>query len=170
MTIAESLLPEFDHEMASTRKALERVPEDKLAWKPHERSMTLGRLASHVAELPGWASEMAGEDFFDVAPPDGQSKYRALNAGSRQEILDAFDAGVREARGRIAAIGDDAMGAPWSLKRGGETLFTQPRASVLRSWLLNHVIHHRGQLTVYLRLTGTPVPSIYGPSADESGM
>jgi len=170
MSIADSLLPELDQEMASTRRALERVPEDKLAWKPHEKSMTLGRLASHISELPGWAVETASEDSFDVAPPDGQRKYNQSNFATRQEILDAFDAGVKQAREKVAATGDAAMREPWSLKRGGETVFTMPRAAVLRVWLFNHVIHHRGQLTVYLRLTGVPVPSIYGPSADESGM
>jgi len=170
MSIAETLLPEFDHEMASTRRALERVPEDRLAWKPHEKSMTLGRLASHLSELPSWATETVSEDSFDIAPPDGQSKYTAANFATREEILGAFDAGVRQARERIAATDDAAMFQPWSLKRGGETVFTLPRAAVLRTWLFSHVIHHRGQLTVYLRMTGAPVPSIYGPSADESGM
>jgi len=170
MSIAETLLPEFDNEMASTRRALERVPEDRLAWKPHEKSMTLGRLASHLSELPSWATETVSEDSFDIAPPDGKSKYTAANFATREEILGAFDAGVRQARERIAATDDAAMFQPWSLKRGGETVFTLPRAAVLRTWLFSHVIHHRGQLTVYLRLTGTPVPSIYGPSADESGM
>jgi uncharacterized damage-inducible protein DinB len=170
MSIADSLLPEYDHEMASTRRALERVPEDKLAWQPHERSMTLGRLASHLSELPGWAVETVSEDSFDMDPPDGRSRYNPADYRSRQEILDAFDTGVKQARERIAATDDAAMFQPWSLQKGGETVFTLPRVAVLRSWLFNHVIHHRGQLTVYLRLTGAPVPSIYGPSADEPGM
>lgn len=161
---------DLERELKVTRTVLERLPAEHYGWKPHEKSMTLGRLASHLSELPSWASETVSEDSFDIAPASGQPKYTAANFATRQEILDAFDAGVRQARERIAATDDTAMFQPWSLKRGGDTVFTLPRAAVLRTWLFSHVIHHRGQLTVYLRMTGAPVPSIYGPSADESGM
>jgi len=170
MSIADSLLPEFDQEMASTRRALERVDEGQLAWQPHEKSMTLGRLASHIAELPGWASTMIAEDSFYMAPVDRPATYAPANFGSRQEILDAFDASVAKARTGIAQTDDARMFQPWTLQKGGEAVFTLPRVAVLRSWLFSHVIHHRGQLTVYLRLTGAMVPSIYGPSADEPRM
>ena len=167
MSIAEDLLPEFDHEMGSTRRTLERVDESQLAWTPHERSMTLGRLASHIAELPGWAASTLNDEFFDFAAPGG---YTPHNLASRQEILDLFATCRADARAALVATPDAKLFEPWSLKRGGETIFTQPRIVVLRSWLFSHIIHHRGQLTVYLRMTGSPVPSIYGPSADEKGM
>lgn len=170
MSIADSLLPEFDQEMASTRRALERVDESQLAWQPHERSMTLGRLASHLAELPGWAATTIAEDSFDLAPVDRPSTYNPANFGSRQEILDAFDKSVATARAGIAKTDDARMFQPWTLKKRGETVFTLPRVAVLRSMLFSHVIHHRGQLTVYLRMAGALVPAIYGPSADEPGM
>jgi uncharacterized damage-inducible protein DinB len=170
MSIADILLPEFDQEMANTRRALERVDESQLAWKPHERSMTLGRLASHVAELPGWAASVLAEDSYDIAPADRPAPYSPSNFSSHQEILDAFDASIATARKAIAATDDARMFQPWTLLRAGETVFTLPRAAVLRTMLFNHVVHHRGQLTVYLRLTGAKVPSIYGPSADEPRM
>jgi uncharacterized damage-inducible protein DinB len=170
MSIADSMLPEFDQEMASTRRALERVDESQLAWQPHEKSMTLGRLASHLAELPGWAATTIAEDSFDLAPTDRPSTYNPASFGSRQEILDTFDASVATARAGIAKTGDESMFQPWTLLKGGETVFTMPRVAVLRMMLFSHVIHHRGQLTVYLRLTGAMVPSIYGPSADEPRM
>jgi uncharacterized damage-inducible protein DinB len=167
--INQALLPEFDMEMANTRKTLERVPDDKLGWKPHEKSMTLGRLAGHLAELPGWAANTLEHDSLDIAPPGGPT-YQAVTAKSRQETLDLFDKHVSTARAAIAGASDDQLMKPWSLLKGGEKLMTMPKIAVLRGFVMNHTIHHRAQLGVYLRLNNIPVPSIYGPSADEGQM
>lgn len=165
MPLNQALLPEFDHEMSNTRKSLERVPEDKLGWKPHNKSMTMGGLATHLATINHWADAIVGMDSFDVstAPPQAQ-----LN--SRKELLDAFDQNTAAARKAIAGASDEALMKPWSLKSKGNTIFTLPRIAVLRSFIMNHAIHHRAQLGVYLRLNDIPVPSIYGPSADEGNM
>ncbi|MGH7433334.1 MAG: DinB family protein [Candidatus Methylomirabilales bacterium] len=169
MGMSEALLPEFDHEMANTRKTLERVPEGKLGWKPHEKSMTMGRLAVHLAEIPGWASLTIEQDSFDFAPP-GAPPYQPPQANSRKEILAIFDDNVAAARAAIAGADDGQLKKPWSALSGGKTAFTLPRIGVLRSFIMNHSIHHRAQLGVYLRLNNVPVPAIYGPSADEGGM
>jgi len=161
MSIGAALLPEFDHEMATTRKTLERVPDDKLGWKPHEKSMTLGRLASHIAEMPSWGSVGLNMDSLDM------SNYKPWQGASREEILGVFDKNVAEARAAIAAADDAKYMSNWSLTAGGQTLLTMPKIAVVRSFMLNHVIHHRGQFSVYLRLNDIAVPSIYGPSADE---
>jgi len=165
MTIAESLLPEFDHEMATTRRLLERVPEDRFGWQPHEKSMTLGRLASHLSEIPDWGYEACSVDELDIPPDALKPRVHA----TRMELLSAFDASTAKARAAIAGTDDAAMMRGWTLKGGGQTYFTMPKLSVLRLWVLNHAVHHRGQLSVYLRLLGVPVPAIYGPSADERG-
>ena len=162
--IAQSLLPEFDHEMANTRKMLERVPEDKLDWKPDPKSMSLGRLAGHVAEMPGWGTMTLNVDSLDI----GQSQAEALTAKSRAQLLEEFDKNVVSARSAIAAASDESLMQPWSLLMKGNTVFTMPRISVIRTMVMNHVIHHRAQLSVYYRLTGVPVPGMYGPSADEN--
>jgi uncharacterized damage-inducible protein DinB len=167
MAITQALLPEFDREMANTRKTLERVPDDKLGWKPHEKSMTLGRLAGHLAELPGWAAVSLNNDSFDVAPVGGPPQH-GVTAKSRQEALDLFDAKVTEARAAIAGATDDQVMKPWSLLMAGKPVLTMPRIAVLRNFVMNHTIHHRAQLGVYLRLNDVAVPSVYGPSADES--
>jgi uncharacterized damage-inducible protein DinB len=169
MSISQSLLPEFDQEMVNTRKTLERVPDDKLTWKPHEKSMALGRLAGHLAELSGWSVEIINKDVLDFAPP-GAPPAQPMIATSRQQILDAFDKGVPAARAAIAGASDEHLMKSWTLAMGGKPLFTMPRVVVLRSFVMNHVIHHRAQLGVYLRLNDVPVPSIYGPSADEGNM
>lgn len=166
MSLSQMLLPEFDHEMTTTRKLLERVPEDRQDWQPHTKSMTLARLASHVAELPGWGVMTLTQDSLDLAPPGGGGYQPKIHA-SRQEMLDAFDAHVRETRAQIEKTDDAAYAKPWSLLNGGQVIFTQPRFSVLRGFLMNHIIHHRGQLSVYLRLNDVSVPAMYGPSADE---
>jgi len=166
MTISETLLPEFDQEMANTRKALERVPFDKLSWKPHPKSMSLEALATHLATMPEWAGVTLKEDAFDYAPPGGES-YKPPTFGSNKELLDAFDKGVAQTRAALAAADDIQMMAPWTLKAGGQALFTMPRVAVVRSFVMNHTIHHRAQLGVYLRLNDIPVPSAYGPTADE---
>jgi uncharacterized damage-inducible protein DinB len=166
MSLSKTLLPEYDQEMATTRRVLERVPEGQFGWQPHEKSMSLGRLATHVAELAGWAKTFLQNDSLDLAPPGG-SGYQPQNASSRGELLEMFDKNVASTRAAIEATDDAAFMQKWTLLKGGQTIFTLPRVAVLRTMLLNHVIHHRGQLTVYLRLTGTPVPSVYGPTADE---
>ena len=164
--INQALLPEFDMEMANTRRALERVPDDKLAWKPHEKSMTMGRLAGHLAELPGWGTATMGNDTLDIAPP-GAPPQQGLTAKSRQDAIEIFDKNVAAARAAIAGASDEVLMKPWSLLKGGRTLMTMPKIAVLRSFVMNHMIHHRAQLGVYLRLNNIPVPAIYGPSADE---
>jgi len=169
MAISQALLPEFDHEMSNTRKTLERIPENDFTWKPHPKSMTLGRLAGHLAEIPGWAVLSIAQESFDVAPP-GAPRPQGTIAQSRQHALDVFDKNVAEARAAIAGASDEQLMKPWSLLGGGRTIFTMPRIAVLRSMVMNHSIHHRAQLGVYLRLNNVPVPSIYGPSADEGQM
>lgn len=165
MPLNQALLPEFDHEMANTRKSLERIPEGKFDWKPHQKSMTLGGLATHLATINHWAEAIVGQDNFDVANAPTPPKFK-----SRQEILNAFDQGTAGARKAIAGASDEQLMKPWSLQRGGQTIFTMPRIGVIRSFILNHNIHHRAQLGVYLRLNDVAVPSIYGPSADEGNM
>ena len=168
MTLAESILPEFDREMQLTRKLLERVPETTPDWKPHQKSTPIGRLAMHLATLPGWAGRLT-DDRFDVNPPDGGAAQRPnLTFESTQALVDTFDEQVRKARETVAGMSDDELMGMWSLQNAGHTIFTMPRTAVLRTMVLNHMIHHRGQLSVYLRLNEVPLPSIYGPSADES--
>jgi uncharacterized damage-inducible protein DinB len=164
--INQALLPEFDMEMANTRQTLDRIPDDKLAWKPHEKSMTLGRLAGHLAELPSWGMATMANDTLDIAPP-GAPPQQGLTAKSRQEALDIFDKNVAAARAAIAGANDELLMKPWSLLKGGRTLMTMPKIAVLRSFVMNHMIHHRAQLGVFLRLNNIPLPAIYGPSADE---
>jgi uncharacterized damage-inducible protein DinB len=166
MSLGEALLPEFDQEMASTRRTLERVPEDKFDWKPHQKSMTLGRLATHLAELPGWAIATVEKESLDLAPPGGVG-FQPATARTRKEILALFDANIDAARTAISRAGDAHLVQPWTLLVAGNRIFTRPRLAVLRNSVLNHSIHHRAQLGVYLRLNNLPVPAIYGPSADE---
>jgi uncharacterized damage-inducible protein DinB len=167
MTISQTLLPEFDNETANTRKTLERVPEDKFAWKPHPKSSALGPLAQHLATLVGWTTDTIGKDSLDLAPPGG-STYRPPEIKTRAELLSTFDEGVAKARAALAGASDEDLLKPWSLLNGGQVLMTMPRTVVIRNFVLNHMIHHRAQLGVYLRLNDIPVPSIYGPSADEN--
>lgn len=163
MSIAQSLLPEFDHEMASTRKMLERIPENKLDYKPDPKSMSMSQLASHVAEMCGWFGSMMESTELDI-PPD----FKPFLATSRKQLLDKFDQNVASTRAALAAAGDQALMQDWSLKFSGNTMFTMPRIACYRSMIMNHVIHHRAQLSVYYRLNGVPVPGMYGPSADEA--
>ena len=166
MAIAQMFLPEFDHEAANTRKALERVPDDKWDWKPHVKSGSLGWLAGHVANLYGWATVTIQSDQLDFAPVNGP-KYEAPKTRNRKELLEVFDKTVKEARSAIAGASDEDLMKPGSLLMGGQTLFTMPRAACVRGFCFNHLIHHRGQLTMYLRTLDIPVPALYGPSADE---
>ena len=162
MAIIETLLQELEQEAQTTRRVLERVPDASLGWKPHEKSMSLGGLATHLANLPTWAEIALKQSEFDLAasPP-------APLASSRRELLERIDRNTANARAALAGRTDGELMAPWTLKSGSHTIFTMPKTSVLRSFCLNHIVHHRGQLSVYLRLLNVPVPSIYGPSADE---
>ncbi len=166
MAIAEVFLPEFEHEMASTRKLLEIVPTDNPTWKPHPKSSTISGLALHLANLPSWAKMTLTEDELDLNPPSGPVWIPPAYE-SREKTLETFDRFVAEAREIIAATSDEEMMKPWTLKSGGHAIFTLPRAAVLRTFVLSHIIHHRGQLDVYLRMNDVPLPSIYGPTADE---
>jgi uncharacterized damage-inducible protein DinB len=163
MAIKDGLLAEFDHEMGTTRKLLDRLPDEKLTWKPHEKSMSLGGLATHLSNLPVWGDAILNNAFFDLAgaPPNLEAKT------SRAAILSHFDAVVRGTRAFLDKS-DAELAAPWSLKRGGHEMFSMPRSAAFRTFVLYHSVHHRGQLSVYLRLNGVPIPAIYGPSADES--
>lgn len=164
MAISAALLPEFDNEIATTRRTLERIPDDKLGWKPHAKSMSLGRLVSHIAELPGFAVAGLSADSMDMA------NYQPWEGTSREEILARFDKNAAAARAAIAAASDEKYLSNWSLTMGGKTIMTLPKIAVVRGFTLNHLIHHRGQFSVYLRLNDIAVPSIYGPSADEGQM
>ena len=165
MAIKDALLPEFDHEMATTRRLLERLPEVEFAWKPHDRSMALGQLAGHIANLPQWCSATLASTVFDLdaLPVDARPQLPA----SRAAVLEEFDGKVAAARNQLTSTTDAEFMTPWTLKKGGQEVFTLPRISAIRSFVMNHLIHHRGQLSVYLRLKDVPLPSIYGPTADE---
>ena len=165
MAIGKSLLPEFDYEMASTRKTLERVPDDKFSWKPHDKSSAMGNLATHLANLPSWGALAVSSDSFDLAPGGQPVKTPELN--STASVLAKFDENVAATRGAIESVNDEELFKPWTLLSNGKTIMTLPKIAVLRSFVMNHMIHHRAQLGVYLRLNDIPVPSIYGPSADE---
>ena len=166
MGLSNALLPEFDNEMANTRKTLERVPDDRFDWKPHEKSTAMGGLAGHLANLPSWGSLTVGSDSFDMAPGGQPLKAPALSSG--KEVLAKFDENVAATRAAIAGASDEELFKPWTLLSNGNTLITMPKVAVLRNFVMNHMIHHRAQLGVYLRLNDIPVPSIYGPSADEN--
>jgi len=162
MGAVDALLPEFDHEMTTTRKVLERVPEHKFDWKPHAKSFSLRELAQHVATIPMWGSVTLNQSELDVA-----GDQRMPPVKTRAELLSMFDQHVASTRNALAGTADAALMAPWSLKRGTQTIFTMPKMAVWRSFVMSHLIHHRAQLAVYLRLNDVPVPSMYGPSADE---
>ncbi len=169
MPMRDALLPEFDHEMANTRKTLERVPEDKFDWKPHAKSGTMGWLASHIADMAGWAAETITKDELDLSP-DGKPYVPPPPPKSRADLLAKFDGNVKAAREALAKVSDEELGRIWALKMTGATLLSMPKAQCLRSFVFSHTIHHRAQLGVYLRLNDVPVPAMYGPSADEQGM
>jgi uncharacterized damage-inducible protein DinB len=162
MTLKDSLLPEFDHEMAVTRRVLERVPDHALAWTPHEKSFTLAGLATHIAQIPYWGEAILDREFYDVAQ-GGRRAELATGAA----VLETFDRHVTGVRRRLLERSDAELLAPWVLRRGAQVLMSMPRISALRSFLLHHLIHHRGQLTVYLRLQNVPLPPLYGSTADE---
>jgi uncharacterized damage-inducible protein DinB len=168
MPLNELLTVEFDLEMKYTRDHLERVPIDRFDFKPSERSMTLGWLATFTAVLPSWGAITLRQDSFDVAPAGGPPIQQKV-AGSIDELLEMFDRNVREARNALVQTDDDAMRAPWSLLAAGHVVFSQPRYLVFRTYVLNHAVHHRAQLGIYLRLNGVAVPAVYNDSADEKG-
>ena len=163
MAIADALIGEMDQEVGTTRRVLERVPGDKLAWKPHEKSMSLGQLALHVATVPSFVAQLAARN-----PGVLPENVEQPSAQSTEEVLSALDESVSEAKQIVGGFDDAAMMETWSLDAGGKTLMSMPRVGLLRAIMLNHWYHHRGQLSVYLRLLDVPVPSIYGPSADEN--
>ncbi len=164
MSIVDALLPEFDREMGLTRRLLQRLPDGQFAWKPHEKSMTLGRLAEHLTEMPMWCMVAIVQQGVDAASghPDG---YRS--PATRDEILALFDKNVTDGRATLIGRTDAELMAPWTLRMAGRELFTMPKAAVLRNFVMNHLVHHRGQMSVYLRMHNVPIPSMYGPSADE---
>lgn len=166
MSLAELLLPEFEQEMAGTRKVLERIPEDKLELKAHPKSASIGWVANHLAEIPGWVAGTVTSESWDINPPGGEP-YQSPTLTSRAEILKLFDQNVAEAKEGLKTVSDEELSKSWSLLAGGQPLFTLPKYGVIRSFVLNHTIHHRGHLCVYLRLNELPVPGLYGPSADE---
>ncbi len=168
MGMSDMIIGEFDQEMGNTRKTLERVPEDKFDWKPHEKSTSLGGLATHLANIPSWTVNTFTQDELDLAPP-GAPPFRLEQAKSRAALLEAFDKNVAEGRAALLKASNESWGQDWSLLSGGKKIFAMPRAAVMRSFVMSHMIHHRAQLGVYLRLLDVPVPSIYGPSADEGG-
>jgi len=164
MTIADLLQPEFDREMATTRRVLERAPEDKFAWKPHDKSYSMGELASHIVNSVKWTVDTMNKTEFDLAGVKPEELNRA--AKNRAELLEWFDANVPSARAALARSDAD-YAVPWTLKQGATVYFTMPRYDCIRSFVLNHLVHPRAQLGVYLRLNNVPVPGAYGPSADE---
>jgi uncharacterized damage-inducible protein DinB len=165
MAIKDALLPEFDHEMGTTRRLLERTPEAEFAWKPHDKSMSLGELAGHIANIPHWCDAVLKHAVFDVATAGDDVRPRS--PASVTALLSDFDQKVAAARAGLSAAGDSEMLAPWTFKQGDREIFTLPRVVAIRSFIMNHLIHHRGQFSVYLRLKNVPLPAIYGPTADE---
>jgi uncharacterized damage-inducible protein DinB len=169
MSLSASLLPEFDQEMGKTRTTLERVPDEKFGWKPHEKSFSFMELANHLARLPEWGTATLITDSMDLDPEKGEF-VPPPPVETAEEVLALFDDGVAAFRSALEGASDEDLMEPWTLSNGGQELFTMPRLAVIRGMILNHTVHHRGQLTVYLRLNDLPVPPLYGPSADEGGM
>jgi uncharacterized damage-inducible protein DinB len=164
--IASAFLAELENEAKVTRTVLERVPADKFDWKPHEKSMTMGRLATHCAEMFGWTKETLKKDVLDFAAFD----YKPFEPKSNEELLTFFDEHIAAAKQILSETSDETFMTEWTMRNGEQVYFTLPKVAVMRSFVMNHIIHHRGQLSVYLRLNDIPVPSIYGPSADEGQM
>lgn len=165
MALAESLLPEFDREMATTRRLLARVPEARLDWQPHPKSMALGRLAEHLGDLAMWGAATLTQSGMDLEKMTRPPEHRP--PATVAALLAGFDANVMSARTALVGRTDAELAAPWTLRQGSQEFFTLPKAGCWRTFVMSHLVHHRGQLSVYLRLLDVPVPSIYGPSADE---
>ncbi|MGD2121230.1 MAG: DinB family protein [Gemmatimonadota bacterium] len=168
MSISASILPEFDMEMAKTRTTLERIPGEKYDWEPHEKSFSFMEMANHLARIPGWGTATLTTDSMDIDPEKGEFAPPP-ELHTPDEVLALFDQGVAEFRAALEKSADEDMMKTWTLLQGGNEIFTMPRIAVIRGMILNHMIHHRGQLTVYLRLNDLPLPALYGPSADEEG-
>jgi uncharacterized damage-inducible protein DinB len=169
MSLSQSLLPEFENEMKTTRRLLERVPDDRFTWQPHAKSTPFGKLATHLANIPRMVRMIFSGPELDPNPPGGSTNPPRV-CNDRDEVLAAFDEHVAEAKQALAGASDEECRAQWVFKNRGQVIFTLPRIAAVRTLVMSHVIHHRGQMSVYLRLNEIPVPSIYGPSADESGM
>ena len=165
MSIADMLLPEFDMEIATTRRVLQRVPDDRGEWKPHEKSFPMAHLAQLVSAMPSWAGLMIAQTEMDIDPKEG--KRGGYTIEKTEKLLGEFDRNVAAAREAIAGTTDEAFNEPWTLKSGGRTVVQGTRYLMMRTLLLNHLVHHRAQLGVYLRLVDVPVPTMYGPTADE---
>lgn len=168
MPMIDAFLAEMGHEAATTRRLFERVPEDKMDWRPHEKSMPLSRLAGHIAELPRWSSTILHDDAFDLDTA-AEKGWVPARPATTAELLEIFDGSVAGFRAAAEGIDDAKLKEKWRLIKGGKAVLEMPRAVGVRSFVLNHMIHHRGQLAVYLRLLDVPLPSIYGPTADEPG-
>lgn len=164
--LATAFLAEMENEAKVARACLERVPADKFDWQPHEKSMKMGRLAAHVAEMFGWTKETLTQDVLDFAAGD----YTPFEPKTTDELLKFFDEKIATAKDILNSTPDDTFMTPWTMRNGEQVYFTMPKVAVMRTFVMNHIIHHRGQLSVYLRLNDIPVPSIYGPSADEGQM
>lgn len=168
MPMNQGLLPEFDNEMTKTRECLSRVPDAKWDWKPHTKSGSMGWLAVHIAGMAGWTADMLTTESLDIAPGGKQIEFPT--AKNRQELLAMFDKGTAAARAALTRVTDEQLMQEWALLQNGETFFKLPRIAVFRGMIMNHIIHHRGQLCVYFRMNDIPVPALYGPSADEQQM
>ena len=164
--LAGAFLAELDNEAKVTRSVLERVPADKFDWQPHEKSMTMGRLAVHVAEMFGWTKETLKSDVLDFSTMD----MTPFEPRTTDELLTFFDDQIANAKAILAETSDETFMTDWTMRNGETVYFTMPKVAVMRTFVMNHIIHHRGQLSVYLRLNDIPVPSMYGPSADEGAM
>jgi len=164
MTFIDAFLGEYDHEMKTTRSLLERVPMDKGSWKPHPKSTSLGALASHLANLAGYGALVATSEEINFAARGGP--YVPPVYDTAEKLLQVFDENVKKTREAVMALSEHDLRMPWSLRNGDVTIFTLPRSATFRTFMMNHMIHHRGQLSVYLRENNVPLPSIYGPTAD----
>lgn len=166
MNLIDPFIQEFKQEIASTRKLFERIPEDKFGWKPHEKSMSLGDLASHIVDSIGWTGVTVDLDVFEMDP----GEYKPFVASSVADLLETLDRNAEEAAAKMATCSNESLSAMWQMKVGGKVVLAMPRMAVLRAFIVSHTIHHRGQLDVYLRLNDVPLPQIYGPTADEPDM
>lgn len=164
--LATAFLNELENEAQVTRSVLERIPTDKFDWKPHEKSMSMGRLASHVAEMFGWTEATLKNDVLDFSTMD----YKPYEPQTTQDLLEFFDKQIETTRLHLSETSDETFLTDWTMRNGEQVYFTHPKVAVMRAFVMNHIIHHRGQLSVYLRLNDIPVPAIYGPSADEGQM
>lgn len=166
MGIIDGMLMEFSHETANTRKMLEIAPEKDFGWAPHPKSMTLGKLASHIAEIPGWTGVTLNMDVFEMDP----ATYKPVEFKTTKELVAGFDTKVAEAVEVLKGAKEDQLFKTWTMKVGGKAVFSMPKIAVLRAFIFSHSIHHRGQLSVYLRMRNVALPKVYGPTADDPSM